>query len=133
MVYGHRYRAWAHIDAEFGDVTHDGVADVLHEDEQGSSGCGSHYLVGTVAARERVIFRRESCETDYRIARRGLMINEPVGPCPVSPASVHCSAGRRFIRMRWTGTRLVRASVKVECSWPELPLDPADECRRRAR
>jgi hypothetical protein len=132
VVYERRYPAYANIYVETGDVTADGIPDVLHYDRQGSGGCGAHYLVGTVGTAEREIFRRESCETDYRIFRRVFMINQPIGPCPVSRAGAHCSGGSRLVRMRWTGTRLVPALVKVECHWPELPLEPARECRRRA-
>jgi hypothetical protein len=130
-VYERRYPPWALIFVEFGDVTHDGIPDVLHYDRQGSGGCGAAVLVGTVGQKEREIFREYTCETTHRILRRVFMVNEPVGPCPIRPAGAHCFGGRRVVRMRWTGTRLVRASARVECSWPELDLDPADECRRR--
>jgi hypothetical protein len=131
LTYQRRYRAYASIAAEVGDVTNDGVNDVLHQDEQGSGGCGPHFLVATVGTREREIFRRDSCETYYRILPGALLFVEPVGPCPISDGGAHCFGGRRSVRMRWTGTRLVAASARVECSWPELDLDPANQCRKR--
>lgn len=129
-LYQRRYPPYAYVTVETGDITGDGVPEVLHSSEQGSGGCGPHYVVMAIGRRAREIFRRESCETHYRIFRRVFMINEPVGPCPVD-GGAHCSGGRRLVRMRWTGTRLVRASVKVECLWPKLRLDPARQCRRR--
>jgi hypothetical protein len=132
-LYQRRYSVWAWVDVETGDITGDGVPEVLHSYEEGSGGCGPHYVVSVAGKTAREIFRRDSCETDYRILRRVFMINEPVGPCPMSPASVHCFGGKRLVRMRWTGTRLVPATVKVECLWPKLELDPSNECRRRAR
>lgn len=127
-VYERRYRPFAYIGMEFGDVTHDGVADVLHQDEQGSGGCGPHYLVATVRGREREIFRRESCETQYRIVRGVLIVNLPVGPCP-RPQAAHCSGGRRVERMRWSGRRLATVHTRTTCffRW----LDPRSGCKRR--
>jgi hypothetical protein len=131
VVYEHRYPAWANISIEIGDVTNDGVADVLHYDEQGSGGCGSHYLVATVGESEREIYRRDSCESYYRIRRGALVVDEPVGPCPVTPGSAHCFGGRRVVALRWSGKRIVPVSSETECTWPALDLDPARECRRR--
>jgi hypothetical protein len=128
-LYQRRYPVWAFVAVEIGDVTGDGAAEILHWHEDGSGGCGGHYLVAIEGRSAREIFRRSSCETHFRIFRRVFMINEPVGPCPHRHGSAHCYGGRRVLRMRWTGTRLVPGLVKVSCSWPELPLDPANECR----
>ena len=131
-LYQRRYPAYAYVDVETGDLTGDRVPEVLHYNEQGSGGCGAHYVVMALARSAREIFRRQSCESRYRILRRVFMINEPVGPCPVRPAGAHCFGGRRLVRMRWTGTRLMRLSMKTECDWPNLNLDPARNCERRA-
>lgn len=130
-VYQRRYPVWANVNVEVADITGDGVPEVLHFSEQGSGGCGAHYVVTTVGRRAREIFRRNSCESDFMIRGRAFVVDEPVGRCPVQEASAHCSGGRRTVTMRWTGTRLVPASSTVECDWPELNLDPARNCERR--
>jgi hypothetical protein len=112
-----------------GDLTGDRHADVLVSSEEGSGGCGPHVAIATVRGRPREIFRRQSCETQYAIRAGGLEIDEPVGLCPVPDGGAHCFGGRRTSLLRWTGTRFVRASARVECTWPKLDLDPADECR----
>jgi hypothetical protein len=114
-----------------GDLTGDGHADVLIQSEEGSAGCGPHVAVASVRGRTREIFRRYACESYFLIRAGRLEVNEPVGPCPEPHAALHCFGGRRSIVMRWTGIRLVRESTRVKCSSPNL--DPANECRRRAR
>jgi hypothetical protein len=114
-----------------GDLTGDRHADVLVASEEGSAGCGPHVAIAIVRGRAREIFRRYACES-YLLIRAGrLEVHEPVGPCPEPHSGVHCFGGRRSIVMRWSGTRLVRESTRVKCSSPKL--DPANECRPRAR
>jgi hypothetical protein len=133
MIYRRGYPPFANIYAEVGDATGDGAPDVLHYHEQGSGGCGPHYLVAVQDGFGREVFRKNSCESRYRIAAGVLAFDEPVGPCPLASGSAHCFGGSRHVRMRWTGSRLVVGSAQVTCGWPELNLDPANECRRRAR
>jgi hypothetical protein len=132
-VYERGFDWAAFVSVSTGDLTEDGHEDVLVASEEGSAGCGPHVAIATVRGRTREIFRRYACESYFAVRRGGLEVDEPVGPCPDGSGGVHCFGGRRTILMRWTGTRLVRQSVRVKCSWPRLDLDPADECRRRAR
>lgn len=114
-----------------GDLTGDDHADVLVVSEEGSGGCGPHVAIATVRGRTSEIFRRYACESHFAIRSGYLEVDEPVGPCPHRSGGAHCFGGRRTTLLRWTGTRFVRDSERVECSWPKVDLDPANECRRR--
>jgi hypothetical protein len=130
-VYERGFDWAAFVGLSTGDLTGDEHDDVLVSSEEGSAVCGPHVAIATVRGRTREIFRRYACESHFAIRKSGLQVDEPVGPCPHRSGGAHCFGGRRTALMRWTGTRFVRHSSRVRCSWPALDLDPANECRRR--
>jgi len=131
LLYERPYPWWADVDVVLGDVTADGSPDVFHSTSQGSAGCGPRYVVAVVGGAARETFRRHTCESYFRIEPGQLLVDEPVGPCPVRLAGAHCFGGRREVALGWTGWRLAPTSTMVRCEWPDLELEPENECRRR--
>jgi hypothetical protein len=123
-------RSEPYLGAELGDVTGDGVADVLlARGTGGSGGCGTRYvLVSTTGGTIRA-WRRNYCEGGATIERGRLVSALAVGPCPYSDGSAHCRGGTETTTYRWNGTRLVPAQVSIRCALPRL--DPAKKCAPR--
>jgi hypothetical protein len=107
------------------DLTGDGVPEALIQVSLGTSMCGPRRVVGA----HGVLLAGGGCETSWRLEPRKLVVWTAIGPCPHTPASVHCAGGGRTTVYRWNGKRLARTSVAVRCNEPHL--DPARECRPR--
>jgi hypothetical protein len=90
------------IAVEQGDLTGDGVPDLLTlEDVGGSGACGTYRVIASTAGRATEILRRDVCDTEIQIARGDLRVREAV----FEPTDPHCcpSAFRTTI-LRWNGS-----------------------------
>ncbi len=87
---------------ETGDLTGDGVADVLaFEDTGGSGGCGVWRAVETGPGVATGIFRRATCDAQVRIEAGALTIREAM----FAPGDAHCCPSSfRTTTLRWDGT-----------------------------
>jgi hypothetical protein len=131
VVFHHRADEYTFLNITVGDTTGDGHPDVLLVETQGSGACGPRVVVGWAAGRERTLVARNECESGFRLARGALVVDEPVGPCPYTPGSAHCSGGTRHVVMRWRGARLVERRGSVTCALARL--DPTRGCVARHR
>jgi hypothetical protein len=89
-----------------GDLTHDGIADLLTFEDQGGSGaCGTFRVVASTDDDATEILRRSVCDTEIQIAGGDLRTREAV----FGPDDPHCcpSAFRTTV-LRWDRQRLGR-------------------------
>ena len=94
-----------------GDVTRDGIADLLaFEDVGGSGACGTYRVIATTAGDAAEIFRRNVCDAEIQIAGRDLRLREAV----FEPDDPHCcpSAFRTTV-LRWNGKDWTEVSEEV--------------------
>jgi hypothetical protein len=94
-----------------GDVTHDGIADLLtFEDVGGSGACGTYRVIATTDGDASEIFRRDVCDAEIQIAGRDLRVREAV----FEPDDPHCcpSAFRTTV-LRWNGSDWAEVSEEV--------------------
>lgn len=99
------------IRLEPGDVTGDGISDLLSfEDVGGSGACGTYRVVTSVPGDATEIFRRDTCDTQIAISRGDLRVREAV----YGPDDPHCcpSAFRTTV-LRWNGTSWEEISSEV--------------------
>lgn len=91
------------IDVRSGDLTDDGVADLLSfEDVGGSGACGTYRVIEPSSGSAEEIFRREACDTAISIAGGDLEVREAV----FEPDDPHCCPSAfRVSTLRWSGTR----------------------------
>ena len=70
------------IRVDTGDVTGDGISDLLSfEDVGGSGACGTYRVITSVLGDASEIFRRDTCDTEIAISRGDLRVREAVyGP-----------------------------------------------------
>jgi hypothetical protein len=89
------------ITFEEGDVTGDGVADVLtFEDTGGSGACGTWRVVRIERDDAVETLARQTCDTRVRIAGGDLEVREAV----YKPGDAHCCpSAYRTTRLRWDG------------------------------
>lgn len=131
-AYRRTYPFWIGPDVRTAEVTRDALPELLVTEPNGGSGnCGIRRVLMLRRRSVEEIFRRGMCETDITAKDGDLVVPEPVGPCPVQPASAHCYGGIRTERLRWDGDRVVRFRVSVKCHAPHL--DPLRGCEPRRR
>lgn len=87
---------------ETGDLTGDGVPDVLtFEDLGGSGACGVWRVVAPGPGSATEIYRKQTCDTDVRISGGELAIREAL----FAPGDAHCCPSRyRTTTLAWDGT-----------------------------
>jgi hypothetical protein len=99
------------IRLEPGDVTGDGVDDLLSfEDIGGSGGCGTWRVVVTAEPGAAEVWRRRGCDTQVRLSRGRVEVREAV----FEPGDAHCCpSAYRISRLAWDGETLteVRSTV----------------------
>jgi hypothetical protein len=95
-----------------GDLTGDGHAEVLtFEDRGGSGGCGTWTVVSGGAADTVRIFKRDTCDAEYRIAGATLVLREAI----YEPDDPHCCPSAfRTATLEWNGERFVVTDEVVE-------------------
>jgi hypothetical protein len=123
-AYTRRYAELANFGIARGDVTSDGIDDVLVTHSQGSGACGVRAVLAVVNGVVREIFRRSWCETGIAALTGDLVVHTPYGPCPVQPGAAHCYAGVQHERLHWDGGRFRRAAVWLTCVAPDLDPRP---------
>jgi hypothetical protein len=99
------------IRLEPGDVTGDGVDDLLSFEETGGSGaCGTWRVIVTGDGAAADVGHLRACDTQVRFARAGIEVREAV----FEPGDAHCCpSAYRISRLRWDGETLteVRSTV----------------------
>jgi hypothetical protein len=84
-----------------GDLTGDGIADLLtFEDTDGSGGCGTWRVIASDEAGATEIFRRMTCDTQIQIVDGTLRVRAAV----YAPGDAHCCPSAfRTTTLRWDG------------------------------
>jgi hypothetical protein len=97
----------------FGDATGDGRPDLLFEqDPMTNHGCGPHQIFATSARGVTTrVFSSYLCETILR-GDHGLLALDM--PYSVGMDSVCCPSFEEHLRLRWSGSRYVTASVRFQ-------------------
>jgi hypothetical protein len=97
-----------------GDLTGDGIADLLSFEDQGGSGaCGTFRVVASTDGDATEILRRSVCDSEIQIAGGDLRMREAV----FEPDDPHCcpSAFRTTV-LRWTGSDWEEVSSEVSAA-----------------
>jgi hypothetical protein len=96
---------------EQGDVTDDGVADLLtFEDVGGSGGCGTYRVVASARGAASEILRRDVCDAEIQIAGGDLRLREAV----FEPDDPHCCPSAvRTTLLHWNGSDWEEVSSEV--------------------
>ena len=99
------------IRLDTGDLTADGVADLLTFEIAGGSGaCGTWRVTGSFPEAPTEILRRETCDAELRIVQGGLQLREAV----FEPGDAHCCPSAfRLTRLEWDGEAFVEISSEV--------------------
>lgn len=94
-----------------GDLTRDGVPDLLSfEDVGGSGACGTYRVIASASGAANEIFRRQVCDTEIVIARGDLRVREAV----FEPDDPHCCPSAfRTSTLRWDGSTWEEISSEV--------------------
>ena len=100
------------ITLEPGDLTGDGIADLLTLEHTGGTGaCGRWRVVATDPGGATEIFRRDACDTEMAIADGDLRIREAV----YEPGDPHCCPSAfRVTTLRWDGEEWVETSSETQ-------------------
>jgi hypothetical protein len=104
------------IRTDTGEVTGDGIADLVSfEDVGGSGACGTYRVIASALGDATQIFRRDTCDTQIAISRGDLRVREAV----YRPDDPHCcpSAFRTTV-LRWDGTAWEELSSEVVATDP---------------
>jgi hypothetical protein len=93
-----------------GDLTDDGVDEILTFESTGGSGaCGVTRVISPTDAAATEILRRSTCDAQASLERGHLVIREAV----FGPNDPHCCpSGFRTTTFEWNGTRLVPSAVE---------------------
>ena len=99
------------IRMEQGDVTRDGVPDLLtFEDVGGSGACGTYRVIAWSEGDVSQILRRDVCDTEIQIAAGKLRVREAV----FEPDDPHCCPSAfRTTLLRWNGSDWEEVSSEV--------------------
>ncbi len=99
------------IALETGELTGDGVDDILSREELGGSGaCATWRVISTVGTSTAEVFRHDACDTSIRIADGSLAMREAV----YRPDDPHCCPSAfRYVTLDWDGEAFVRTSTEV--------------------
>ena len=100
------------ITLEPGDLTADGIADLLTGEHTGGSGaCARWRVVASEPGMASEIFRRDACDTDIVIAAGELRIREAV----YEPGDAHCCPSAfRVTTLRWDGASWVETGSETQ-------------------
>ena len=100
------------ITMEPGDLTGDGIADLLTSEHTGGSGaCGRWRVVASEPGAATEIFRRDTCDTDVVLAGGELRIREAV----YEPDDPHCCPSAfRVTTLRWDGEAWVETGSETQ-------------------
>ena len=100
------------ITMESGDLTGDGIADLLTSEHTGGTGaCGRWRVVTSLPGSATEIFRRDACDTEIAIADGELRIREAV----YEPGDPHCCPSAfRVTTLRWNGEHWVKTSSETQ-------------------
>lgn len=95
-----------------GDVTRDGIADLLTNELTGGTGaCGRWRVVASEPGRATEIFRRDACDTEIRIAGGDVQLRAAV----FEPDDAHCCPSAfRVTTLRWDGESWQRTSSELQ-------------------
>jgi hypothetical protein len=96
------------IEVASGDLTGDGIADLLTLERSGGSGaCGRSRIVAPTAGSAAEIFRQDACDTEIAIVDGALEIREAV----FGPDDPHCCPSAiRTSTLEWDGERFEQTS-----------------------
>lgn len=99
------------VGLEAGDVTGDGVTDLLSREDTGGSGaCATWRVIASAPGDVREIWRRRSCDTTVRIDDGRLALREAM----YEPDDPHCCPSAfRYSTLEWDGEAFVRTSSEV--------------------
>ena len=94
-----------------GDVTGDGVADLLSREDTGGSGaCATWRVVVSARGGASESYRRQACDTSIEIAGGALSLREAV----YEPDDPHCCPSAfRYVTLGWDGEAFVETSSEV--------------------
>jgi hypothetical protein len=100
------------VSVESGDLTGDGVPDLLtREDVGGSGACAIWRVVVPTTGNAGEVLRRTACDTEIMIAGDALSTREAV----YEPNDAHCCpSALRYATLEWDGERFVVTSENVE-------------------
>jgi hypothetical protein len=100
------------ITLEPGDLTADGIPDLLTTEHTGGSGaCARWRIVASEPGLATEIFRRDTCDTDIAIAAGELRIREAV----YEPGDPHCCPSAfRVTTLRWDGASWVETGSETQ-------------------
>jgi hypothetical protein len=97
---------------EPGDLTDDGIADLLTSEHTGGTGaCRRWRVVASEPGGATEIFRRDACDTEIAIAAGELRVREAV----YEPGDPHCCPRAfRVVTLRWDGEEWVETSSETQ-------------------
>jgi hypothetical protein len=100
------------ITLEPGDLTGDGIADLLTSEHTGGTGaCGRWRVVASEPGVATEHFRRDACDTDIAIADGELRIREAV----YEPGDPHCCpSASRVTTLRWDGEEWIETGSQTQ-------------------
>lgn len=99
------------IDVGAGDLTDDGIPDLLTFEQQGGTGaCGTWRVIASAAGAASEVFREQTCDTQVEIADGGLEVREAV----FGPNDPHCCPRAfRVSRLEWNGRAFVKTHSEL--------------------
>jgi hypothetical protein len=100
------------ITMEPGDLTGDGIADLLTSEHTGGTGaCGTWRVVASEPGGATEILRRDACDTEIVIAAGDLRIREAI----YEPGDPHCCPSAfRITTLRWDGEGWVETGSETQ-------------------
>jgi hypothetical protein len=126
-LFDRRRPGWVAFDVQEGDVTQDGISELLVTEGRGSGYCGPRSLLSVQGGRLHELFGRSYCERSPSLVDGMLIVAEPIGDCPHVPGNVHCYGGHRNHVLAWDGLRRVVDNVSIHC---KAALRAERLCRR---
>lgn len=103
-----------------GDVTGDGIPDVVTFEERGGTGaCGTWKTLAVADGGAEQILKRQTCDAALHVRDGFLELQQAV----YGPDDPHCCPrGHRFTTLEWDGSRFVKTDSRFE-EQPELDED----------
>ena len=94
-----------------GDVTGDGIADILSREDTGGSGaCATWRVVTPALGSASETYRRQACDTSIEISGGALSLREAV----YEPDDPHCCPSAfRYVTLGWDGDAFVQTSSEI--------------------
>jgi len=99
------------IDLDVGELTADGVPDLLTFEQMGGTGaCGTWRVIASAIGAASEIFREDTCDTEVRIAGDGLEVRAAV----FGPNDPHCCPSAfRVSRLEWDGQAFAETRSEI--------------------